>query len=153
MKGMCTSCACDSLIQYTTKFLLTKIFTEGSYFVLGQKFHPLHELLSRSCGWSSQVAMRVCLRSRTDVPKFSLCKKIRATACIGENFLLAKISAYTVPWNDCTSHYLMGFYSRSTEILASCSWALSSDSVCLLTNPWPCAIITSITNTHRIHYN
>ena len=59
--------------------------------------------LPESCGWNSRIAMCICACTHECVKIFTMQKKFTEknlpTACIGEigeNFLLAKISAYTV---------------------------------------------------------
>ena len=75
-----------------------KIFTEGSYYVLGQKFHQIYfvnhaSYLPGSCGWSSRVAMCICTcaHDRSNVSKIFTVQKnslktFLPTACIGKNF-------------------------------------------------------------------
>ena len=66
-----------------TKFSLAKISAKGSFFVMGQKFHQIQFHQSRklssgkSCGWSSRVAMYICV-----------CSHNRARMC--QNFHCAK---------------------------------------------------------------
>ena len=71
--------------------------------------------LPGSCGWSSQIAMCICMcvHDHANVSKFhckKICgKKISPTACIGEIseiFLLGKVSAYTVPCVNSGVRYL-----------------------------------------------
>ena len=84
--------------------------------------------LPGSCGLSSWVAMCICecAHDRTNVPKFSLCKKnlrkkISPTACIGkigENFLLAKISTYMYVY------IIMTLYVANDFLKITCTYTL-----------------------------
>ena len=79
------------MLPYTTKFSLDKNFANPSYLCIAEIFGGIN---FHQCGKGRHVLnVIINMGQKTHVIKIS---PIRTDGEIGENFLLAKISAYTV---------------------------------------------------------